>query len=282
MHVKRAMPSPQRSVVLTQDELALLSRRARELGWTAEQKEAYELLCAKGSDSRLMVYGTGTVVYAGDEAKSLLSDVLAPPSFDAVVGSDEAGKGEWYGPLVVVAIGASPSQLLEMRMLGIRDSKSLARGRLLRLGEALQHLNVPKGVVVLTCKRYNELYARLSREGKGLNDLLAWAHATAIADVLRAFRDVRAVRITVDEFDAPKLAARLRAKGITHTLVQRHGAEDEPEVAAASVLAKHIFDTEVERLEKTYGIKLKGASPASIPDEILPEVAKLHFKNVGR
>ncbi len=278
--MRRTQPS-QSSVVLTKKELVLLRSRARELGWTVEQKEGYELFTSE-PPSRLMVYATGTVVYAGDWAESLLSDILVPLTFDAVVGSDEAGKGEWYGPLVVVAIGASDKQLFRMRMLGVRDSKSISPKGLLRLGDALHRLDVPKGIVVLRCKKYNELYAKLSKEGKGLNDILAWAHAAAISDALASLGDMGDVRVTVDEFDAPRLASRLGAKNLKYTLVQRHGAEAEPEVAAASILAKYIFDTEVKRLESTYNVKLRGAAPASIPDEVLPEVAKLHFKSVGR
>lgn len=274
----------QRSVVLTGEELALLERRARELGWSIEEREGYEAFVARLGTSRLIAYSTGSVVYSGDEAEALVCGVLTSPPFDAVVGSDEAGKGEWYGPLVVVALGASPAQLLEMRMMGIRDSKFLTRERLERLGSALERIDVPKGVMILSPQRYNELYERLSSEGRGLNDLLAWAHASTIADVLTRLEHMgaRRVRITVDEFDAPKLASKLKVpEGLECTLVQRHGAEAEPEVAAASILAKYIFEKEVTRLEHTHGVRLRKGSPARIFRDVLPMVAKLHFKGVG-
>lgn len=273
----------QGSVVLTEQELALLKRRACELGWNIEERRGYEVFVARLGASRLIAYSTGSVVYSGEDAEALLSSVLVSPPFDAVVGSDEAGKGEWYGPLVVVALGASPAQLIRMRMMGIRDSKSLTRRRLERLGGVLERIDVLRGVVILSPQRYNELYERLSSRGMGLNDLLAWAHARAIADVLTRLEhtDMKRVRITVDEFDAPKLASRLRVpEGLECTLVQRHGAEAEPEVAAASILAKYIFEREVTKLERTHGVRLKEGSPVHISKDVLPMVAKLHFRCV--
>lgn len=50
----------------------------------------------------------------------------------------------------------------------------------------------------------------------------------------------------------------------------------------ASILAKYIFEKEVERLSKTYGIDFERVSPNDIPVSILSKVAKLHFKNIKR
>jgi ribonuclease HIII len=51
-------------------------------------------------------------------------------------------------------------------------------------------------------------------------------------------------------------------------------------VSVASVLAKYIFESEVEKLELSHQIKLKGANPVGINPLILKEVAKTTFKNV--
>jgi len=72
-------------------------------------------------------------------------------------------------------------------------------------------------------------------------------------------------------------------------LVQKHRAEEDLAVAAASILARHEFVTRLAALEKQFGLKLpKGASAAvdaaakefiaKHGAENLPKVAKMHFR----
>ena len=76
-------------------------------------------------------------------------------------------------------------------------------------------------------------------------------------------------------------------------LVQRHKAEEDLAVAAASILARHEFVTRLAVLEKQFGMKLpKGASAAVDAAakefiakhgvENLPKVAKMHFRTALR
>ena len=72
-------------------------------------------------------------------------------------------------------------------------------------------------------------------------------------------------------------------------LVQRHKAEEDIAVAAASILARHEFVVRLKALEKQFGVALpKGASAAvetagkdfvaKLGPEALPKVAKMHFR----
>ena len=76
-------------------------------------------------------------------------------------------------------------------------------------------------------------------------------------------------------------------------LVQKHRAEEDLAVAAASILARHEFVTRLAALEKQYGMKLpKGASAAvdaaakefaaKYGAEGLSKVAKMHFRTALR
>lgn len=83
------------------------------------------------------------------------------------------------------------------------------------------------------------------------------------------------------------------ALGRSIELVQRHRAEEDLAVAAASILARDEFVQRLKRLETDYGLELpKGASAAVDAaakafvarhgPEKLAQVAKLHFRTAAR
>ena len=103
------------------------------------------------------------------------------------------------------------------------------------------------------------------------------------------------VRAISDQFASSKdvVAKSLMSLGRAIELVQRHKAEEDVAVAAASILARHEFVTRLATLEKQFGMKLpKGASAAVDAAakeflgkhgvENLSKVAKMHFRTALR
>src|SRR5947207_14973091 len=103
------------------------------------------------------------------------------------------------------------------------------------------------------------------------------------------------VRAISDQFASNKdvVAKALMTLGRQVELVQRHKAEEDIAVAAASILARHEFVTRLARLEKEFDIELpKGASAAvdkaakefveRYCADHLGQVAKLHFRTALR
>src|SRR5260370_39925873 len=110
------------------------------------------------------------------------------------IGTDEAGKGDYFGPLVCAACYLDADMTRTLRTLGVRDSKSLSDRRIRTLaGQIRAHLPGRFAVVTLRPPRYNSLYEELRSEGKNLNSLVAWGHARGIQDLLG--RGVRAMRL---------------------------------------------------------------------------------------
>ena len=50
-------------------------------------------------------------------------------SQEAHIGSDEAGKGDYFGPLVVAAVYADEVALEQLPQAGVKDSKRVSRTR---------------------------------------------------------------------------------------------------------------------------------------------------------
>jgi ribonuclease HIII len=250
----------------------------------------YELLRIKDNDISLIVYESGKVVHNGSEGSQRVIDAILKKEkkFEYIIGSDETGKGEWYGPLVVVATALKPNEILELRKLGVRDSKTISKKELITLANKIISMKFFRGSRPISPETYNQHYFKLEKEGKSLNDLLAWAHAETIKDLEEKIGNKK-IRIVIDKFDVKKMESRLRGKarqrrllGDNIEVIQKSKGESEIPVAAASIIAKKIFEERVDKLNKKFGINLREAKPEDIDPKILPLVAKTHFKNVSK
>jgi ribonuclease HIII len=211
----------------------------------------------------------------------------ALPDVAAWVGSDESGKGDYFGPLVVGAVALTAGNWRVALELGVRDSKSLTDARASALARELRAA-FPCEVVTIMPPRYNELRASMG----SVNRVLAWAHARAIEEVLARAPEAEAV--VADQFgDESLIRDALKTRGRTVRLVQMHRAERDPAVAAASILARAEFLRRLDALGRQAGLRLpKGASSAvdaaaralvaSRGEDALRAVAKLHFRTTGK
>ena len=208
---------------------------------------------------------------------------LAPPDAPGGwIGTDEAGKGDYFGPLVVAGVYATEQTAILLRQIGVRDSKTLSDKRIAAMGVEIRN-TCPVSIVAIGPERYNQLYAKI----RNLNRLLAWAHARVIENLLEKLTCERAVS---DQFgDEQYLRRALLEKGKRIQLVQRHRAEDDLAVGAASIIARREFVRRLQQLSQAVGVELaKGAGPPVLVSarrfveqhggEALSTVAKLHFK----
>jgi ribonuclease HIII len=196
-----------------------------------------------------------------------------------LIGSDEAGKGDYFGPLVVVAVRADPRERAELVRAGVADSKTLSDERVRVLAPALEQ-RYAFASEVLAPADYNLEHPR----HKSLNPLLAELHARCIRKLARP-----GSLVLVDKFANEKLVAS-RLGDLDVELHQEVRAEREPVVAAASVIARNLFLEGLRSLSEEFAIDLhKGAGEPTDRSarefvklhgrEALARVAKLHFKN---
>lgn len=203
------------------------------------------------------------------------------------IGIDESGKGDYFGPLVSAAVLVTPAAAAELEALGVRDSKKLTDKRVRALAPEIRRRTRHTRTTVAP-PRYNDLYAQFRREGKRLNQLLAWAHVRSLTDLLDGGDELPAYAI-VDQFADARVidrAAKDRVGGLR--IVQFPRAEADVAVAAASILAREGFVDWLERAGTRVGVDLpRGASPQVVAAarqlvarggrDLLGEVAKLHF-----
>ena len=226
-----------------------------------ETTNPYEAFRLKFGDEVIIAYTSGKIVSTGGRAEKALQVVVAQTSQvgprQIVIGSDEAGKGEWLGPLVVAAVALDPRQRVDLASRGVMDSKLLRPGEIARLAPVIKHDCLAFRVVTISPTRFNELLMEVKDEGKSLNDLLAWGHAFVIGKVLDALGlPEYPKRVVIDEFDRIAMEERLQRVIRNRDLVvsQHPHAEEEVAVAAASILARdqreYWIDDHSRRTEK--------------------------------
>lgn len=203
-----------------------------------------------------------------------------------VIGVDESGKGDFFGPLVVAAFWAPESALGAIKALGVKDGKGIADKRLLVIDEQLRQA-YPYALEVILPEQYNETYETI----RNLNRLLAAAHARVID---RLLHEHDADLVIIDQFGKADLVVDALAMH-EHDVVleQRFRGEEIPQVAAASIIARAEFIRRLQALSEEFATPLpKGAAP--IVDKagvelvrkhgrgVLTKAAKVHFKNFQR
>ncbi|MEM8727917.1 MAG: ribonuclease HIII [Chlamydiota bacterium] len=261
-------------------------------------RPTHTIFQAKRKGVSCTLYESGKLVVQGKEKDDFIDYYLEPEILGTFsytypeiaidrtphIGVDEAGKGDVFGPLCIAALYANKKMISELITTGIRDSKRLTDSTIIKFSTQIKR-ECPHSIVQIFPKRYNELYNRF----KNLNRLLAWAHATAIEELVKK-TDCRAV--VIDRFaDEHVVEDALKGKALAVELSQRHRGEEDVVVAGASILARAAFVRGIETLGSQFNLTLpKGASSGVIEagrrfvrshgELPLKEVAKLHFKTV--
>lgn len=201
---------------------------------------------------------------------------------EELIGTDESGKGDYFGPLVIAGVYVNAETSSKLNSLGVMDSKKLNDEKIRELARQIKKI-CPHSVVVIGNAKYNELYKKMDN----LNKLLGWGHARAIENVLEKVDCSFALS---DQFgDESIIKKALLNKGKEINLFQRTKAESNVAVAAASILARDEFVDRLNRISDKYDIQLpKGASIQTVNSarkfvskfnkQELSNVAKLHFK----
>ncbi|HJQ28948.1 MAG TPA: hypothetical protein VJ827_06380 [Rubrobacter sp.] len=202
------------------------------------------------------------------------------------LGIDEAGKGDYFGPLVVAGVRITEGEKAkELQEIGVRDSKTISvvgiRGIADRIVESTGLNNVR--VISLSPREYE---ARRGAAGN-VNMLLGELDAEIIDQLVDEVEIV-----VVDEYarSAREYLEPFVPEGVR--LEVRKRAEDDAAVAAASVVARARQLEEMDRLSERVGFRLPLGATHVVEagrrvvrergEEGLAEVAKIHFSTTRR
>ena len=272
-----------------------------------ENTNEYTIFRAKVATTTITVFNTNKVVLQGNNAyktyvticnafeipvmseEKAKAEILEINSFNlSIAGSDEVGTGDYFGPIVVSACYVDKDQILELKRLGVKDSKKLDDNKIMELAKIIKAKTI-NASVILSNDKFNSI---MGQPNMNMNKIKAILHNKALSNLLA--KGINPDAIVIDGFTTQEkyfsyLADRDDVVKENVRVIEK--AEDKYiSVGAASILARAYFLKSFNELCTKYGYKLpKGAGPnvdkmiytiiSNGKKDILKDIAKVSFKN---
>jgi len=257
----------------------------------------------KETDLTITVFKTNKVMFQGPKAleeynkwalilglEPIQADII-PTDYNnqylplRVIGSDEVGTGDFFGPVVVCAAYVTPYDYSFLEELNIKDSKKINDDQIRVIGEKLV-ARISHHVLVTNNEKYNELI----NKGFNLNKIKAYLHNHALKKMVSKHPDYQ--KIILDKFCSEvNYFNYLQDEDCIKDIDFLTQAESvHKAVAVAAIIARYKFLLEFDRLNQEIGMIIpKGAGPATDAiaqvillkrgKEVFAKIAKLNFKN---
>jgi len=270
------------TIKLDEKEADNLSEIFKALDWVHKDINNDFVKCAFTSPagSTAILYSSGKLVLQGNEdftesishikQRNEESDFIQPH-----IGVDEVGKGDYFGPLVVVACYVNNKFADKLSILGFDDSKKFTDSKIKSLYSHVKDYPYYYPSVVKPSE-YNNL---VNKDGN-VSIVLAKQHSRCIEQALKDLdsKNIPCSSVVIDQFSASKnrVLNELGELGKNVNVEQFHKGESDIAVAAASIIARGIFLEEFELMKGKYEFDFpKGAS------EVI-ESGSLFVKKYGR
>jgi len=239
------------------------------------------------------MYFSGKLVFQGKEDfTSVISTLkenedVSKQDFKPHIGVDEVGKGDYFGPLVVVSCFVNEEFLKKVKLLGFADSKKFSDKRILGLFNMVREYPYYYSSVV-----YPNEYNKMTEMYKNASLLLAKQHSLVIEKGIKDLeqKGIECEYVVIDQFSTSKsrVLDELGELSKKYRLIQFHKGESDIAVACASIIARGIFVEEWGKMNSKYDFVFpKGASNvidnaklfvSRYGKEELSNVAKISFK----
>ncbi|MBV7506048.1 ribonuclease HIII [Bacillus sp. sid0103] len=210
----------------------------------------------------------------------------------SVIGSDEVGTGDFFGPITVVAAYVKKENIPLLKELGVRDSKDLNDEKIIAIAKVIKDI-IPFSLMTLKNEKYNQVQQSGMSQGK----MKAILHNQAILNVLDKIAPEKPEAILIDQFVQGSTyfqhikGQKAVAKENVYFSTKAEGIH--LAVAAASILARYAFIQYIDKLSESAGFKIPKGAGAQVDvaaaklimskgRDILPSFVKLHFANTDK
>ena len=295
---------------LTDEQASALDAALRARDWKPRQVP-YARFAYESPKANIVFYESGKLVVQGKGTQEFIEFVLEPEvlkqarlGYEAIlnpelleprIGVDESGKGDFFGPLSIAGVYINENIVQAWKDLGVRDSKNISSDK--KIAELAEKIRKTPGCIVSTVVIGNEKYNQLYDKMGSVNTMLAWGHARVIENLLGQKHQMNPppVKAISDQFAASKDVTKkaLMTLGRDLPLIQRHKAEEDLAVAAASIIARDEFVKGLKKLEKQFETEFPKGASAAVDEaakkfvdahggEALAKISKIHFRTALR
>ena len=199
--------------------------------------------------------------------------------FGSQIGSDEVGVGDFLAPMIVVAAFVRSSDIKDLKLFGVDDSKRLKDEDILAMGPSLV-----KRFFFSKLTLNNEKYNEMINKGENLNSLKAKMHNRVLLNLVKQYPDVN--HIYVDQFVAEntyyKYLNDKKEKQVTNIVFKTKGESFYPCVALASVIARYAFLLEMQKLNKKYKMEFPLGASKKVNDFAIEFINKYGIKEFDK
>lgn len=199
--------------------------------------------------------------------------------FGSQIGSDEVGVGDFLAPMIVVAAFVRSSDIKDLKLFGVDDSKRLKDEDILAMGPSLV-----KRFFFSKLTLNNEKYNEMINKGENLNSLKAKMHNRVLLNLVKQYPDVN--HIYVDQFVAEntyyKYLNDKNEKQVTNIVFKTKGESFYPCVALASVIARYAFLLEMQKLNKKYKMEIPLGASKKVNDFAIEFINKYGIKEFDK
>ncbi|MBI5974504.1 ribonuclease HIII [Staphylococcus canis] len=258
----------------------------------------------KYNGTMITIYHSHKVMFQGQNAESVVamllgiehhtSDTSSSPNqhipynqFNCI-GSDEAGSGDYFGPLTACACYVSKKHAQVLKELGVDDSKRLTDDKIVELAEQIVSF-LPHSLLVLNNPKYNDK----QQTGWSQVKMKSVLHNECIKNVLKKIDASELDYIVIDQFAEREVYQHYALDDVPlmqQTQFETKGESKSIAIAAASIISRYAFVKHMDQLSQRYHIDIpKGASKkvdlvaAQIIEKhgltTLDNITKQHFAN---
>ena len=207
------------------------------------------------------------------------------------IGSDEVGKGDYFGPIIVTASYVNKNDISFLEDLGVKDSKKITDEKILKIAPTIID-KIPHESIILSNEEFNSYV----NKGYNMNKINSMLHNRAILGLLKK-DNFSYDMVVMDQFTpARNYFGYLKDIGdnIFRKITFTTKAEDKClSVACSSIISRYLFMKEMDKISKEIDKVLPLGAGVIVDEagkdlvnkhgkEILNKIAKVNFKNTEK
>ena len=287
---------------LDEKQVKILQEKLKD--YEASPTNNYTLFLAKFNTSTITIYKTMTVLIQGKTEYETYLDICNTLSiepiekdravtvdvsgFDAFIGTDEVGTGDFFGGIVVAGAFVSKDDISFVKQLGVKDSKELSDYKIQQIAPLLEE-RIPYYSYSLDNLRFNYLTFHYKLN---MNHIKSLMHNSVILNMKKIVPEYDGIIIDGFTSQANYFNYLKNEKNVAKDVILYEKAENKYlSVACASIIARYEFIKSLEELSKQVGFDIPKGAGKPVDAAIkriysekglgaFKNIAKLNFKNL--
>ena len=257
-------------------------------------KDEHTRYIFKLDNVRITVYKSNKIMFQGKDEDKYFSKYFTDINIDdkvekdipinnvyPMIGSDEVGVGDYFGPLVVAAAYVDEKALEKLKTLDIKDTKKLTDFKIIELANELEQI-IPMEIALFTNKEFNEL------TDKGFNghELKTILHNKVHVSMYKKYPGAfHVIDQYVNEKKYYEYFNKIKMESLKGIHFETKAEDKYIAVACAAIIARKYFLFHINKISEELNIAIPLGAGSKV-DDIICEIREIYgeekLKEVGK